>query len=308
MGIRLNNQQMIGKTFGYLTVFSVRRERISNKTRVIYKCKCKCGSIIEVRRQNLLKPGLHSCGCARKEIADKYLSKNIDNQKFGRLTVIHQNKEKTPRTVICKCDCGNYTQVSKTDLMSGHVYSCGCLKKQRISESNTKDYSGYVSKYGVQIGKKVCKNKHNVWQYECKCPLCGNTFIEIPSYIISGHTKSCGCMISSGEKIIRDYLNSHNVQFEQQYTFEDCKYKNELRFDFAVFKQKDGKPILIEYDGKQHFVPIDFFGGEQSFYITKTRDKIKDEYCLQNNYQLIRIPYTETDDEIEKILNDIIAP
>ena len=49
----------------------------------------------------------------------------------------------------------------------------------------------------------------------------------------------------------------------------------------------------IEYDGQQHFEPIDFFGGEEKFKKTIQRDEIKTNYCLVNNIRLLRIRYDE---------------
>lgn len=59
-----------------------------------------------------------------------------------------------------------------------------------------------------------------------------------------------------------------------------------LRFDFYI-KNK----YIIEYDGKQHFQAIDFFGGEEEFYQRREHDLIKNKYCFDNNIPLIRIPY-----------------
>ena len=82
------------------------------------------------------------------------------------------------------------------------------------------------------------------------------------------------------------------IKFIPQYTFNDCKYVYVLRFDFALFK--DNEFIgLIEYDGRQHFEPIDVFGGQEGFAKTKKRDEIKNIYCKTHNIPLLRIPYWE---------------
>ena len=52
--------------------------------------------------------------------------------------------------------------------------------------------------------------------------------------------------------------------------------------------------ICIEFDGSQHFYPFDdseYYKNE--FVKLQLNDKIKNEYCLNNNIKLIRIPYTE---------------
>lgn len=59
--------------------------------------------------------------------------------------------------------------------------------------------------------------------------------------------------------------------------------------------------ICIEYNGEQHYQPIDFFGGEASFQKQQERDARKEIYCLENNIVLIWIPYWQYD-EIDNIL------
>lgn len=65
--------------------------------------------------------------------------------------------------------------------------------------------------------------------------------------------------------------------------------------------------MLIEYQGKQHYEPIEFFGGIKAFKKQKKRDAMKKEYALKNNIQLIEIPYTEkTYEDIKKYLSKYI--
>ena len=59
----------------------------------------------------------------------------------------------------------------------------------------------------------------------------------------------------------------------------------------------------IEFDGKQHFQPMEFFGGMKAFESLKINDKIKSDYCEDNYIDLIRIRYDQIDD-IHQILWD----
>jgi len=59
------------------------------------------------------------------------------------------------------------------------------------------------------------------------------------------------------------------------------------------------KNIAIEYHGKQHFEPVDFFGGWEGLYQTQKRDKKKYELCLKNGITLI---YFNFDEKITKEL------
>lgn len=62
--------------------------------------------------------------------------------------------------------------------------------------------------------------------------------------------------------------------------------------------------ICIEYDGKQHFEPIKYFGGITKFEYQKNNDQIKDDYCSKNGIRLMRLPYTLSKEDIkEKIIS-----
>jgi very-short-patch-repair endonuclease len=50
---------------------------------------------------------------------------------------------------------------------------------------------------------------------------------------------------------------------------------------------------LIEYDGEQHFRPVEAWGGEEKFILQKERDMRKDAYCEEKGVRLLRIPYTD---------------
>lgn len=56
-----------------------------------------------------------------------------------------------------------------------------------------------------------------------------------------------------------------------------------MRLDFYLPKHK----VFIECQGRQHFTPVEKFGGEKSFLETQKRDKIKYELCIENNIKPI---------------------
>ena len=100
---------------------------------------------------------------------------------------------------------------------------------------------------------------------------------------------SCGCLNnkSRGEIKIAQILNENNISYKEQYCFQDCKNNHCLPFDFYLPDYN----ICIEYDGKQHFQPVEYFGGEKEFQHTKINDKIKTQYCKDHDIKLVRIPY-----------------
>ncbi len=300
---------MTGQRFGKLTVvkmiYGVKDK--TNRQRTQCECLCDCGNTI-IRNADSLKPNtLCSCGCARKEIGFKN-RKDIVGQKFGRLLVLEDLIDSIPPKIRCKCDCGKEVTLRKGDVMSGHTLSCGCLQAEIASTTNTKDWAGYISDYGVRAIKSVSQNNNGQWLWEFECPLCSKHFITLPAKVANGHITSCGCRVqSSKESLIENYLIQFNIDYKTQYTFEDCKNKYVLRFDFALFKDTN-LIYLIEYDGQQHYIAKDFFGGQAGLGLTQYRDQIKNKYCKENNIPLLRLKYDLKDSEIkEKILN-IINP
>jgi len=110
--------------------------------------------------------------------------------------------------------------------------------------------------------------------------------------------------MSKGEILIEDYLRKHNILYEEQYGFIDLKADNnrhKLKFDFAIFIDST-LHCLIEFDGKQHSQPVEFFGGDKAFETLQENDNKKNEYCKNNGYYLIRIPYEDLNN-INDILN-----
>lgn len=49
--------------------------------------------------------------------------------------------------------------------------------------------------------------------------------------------------------------------------------------------------ICIEFDGKQHYEPVNYFGGEEKFKLRQKLDIIKNHYAQHNGFLLLRISY-----------------
>lgn len=98
---------------------------------------------------------------------------------------------------------------------------------------------------------------------------------------------SCNTVKSKGEISIMETLDKLKIKYNHQARFNGCKRKSKLSFDFYLPEYN----MCIEYDGIQHFKPIEFFGGKEYFKIQLMNDQIKEDYCKDNNIKLLRIPY-----------------
>lgn len=118
------------------------------------------------------------------------------------------------------------------------------------------------------------------------------------------HTNmGCGCPTccsSRGEEKIGIFLNNRNIEYIFQH-FVKIDNSNHY-FDFYI----PSLNLMIEFDGKQHFEPIKFFGGKKAFDETVKRDNIKNIYCTQQKISLLRIPYNQVDC-IEEILEEKLS-
>lgn len=89
---------------------------------------------------------------------------DLTGQQFGRLTVLKRDENKGKFiTWLCQCDCGNTTIVRGTDLKSGKILSCGCLRKSGCHRSHNMTNTRLYRIWGNI--KSRCTNK-NVRQYK----------------------------------------------------------------------------------------------------------------------------------------------
>ena len=106
---------------------------------------------------------------------------------------------------------------------------------------------------------------------------------------------------SLGEIAVERYLTKRGIKFKPQYSFPDCKFIGILVFDVNV---DEGKKQLIEFDGIQHFEPVELYGGMKAFRIQLEKDNRKANYCLEKGYSLIRINNL---DRVEEDLDQLLA-
>ena len=133
-------------------------ERIPQTSPVQWKCRCDCGKIVNVRGAYLRNGQTKSCGCERVKAGRIQGKKNINDltgQIFGFLTVVKDTGKRQNKNVIwlCKCKCGNETEVITSNLHDGSTQSCGCIKKsfgeEKIESILKENNIQYVSEFCV---------------------------------------------------------------------------------------------------------------------------------------------------------------
>ena len=99
---------------------------------------------------------------------------------------------------------------------------------------------------------------------------------------------------SYGEYLLSLILDKYKIIYIRQMTFDGCKDKKALPFDFYLPDYN----LCIEYDGEGHYEPC---FGEDSYLKTMLHDSMKNWYCKWNNIDILRIPYWERNN-LEKFL------
>lgn len=224
----------------------------------------------------------------------------VHGNKYDYSKVIYKNSQ-TKVCIICS-DHGEFWQTPPGHLSGKGCRLCGYVSNGLIFTKSIYDF--------IAEAKRVHGNKYDYSKVEyihCESKviiLCSRhgEFWQAPS----NHLKGAGCPMcrsSRGENKIRFFFKNKNILLEEQKTFDDCKNKIRLRFDFYLPEYN----TLIEFDGIQHFKPHSFSSDQsietkkKNLEIVKQRDMIKDKYCCSNNIQLLRIRYNQFK-SIENIL------
>ena len=98
-----------------------------------------------------------------------------------------------------------------------------------------------------------------------------------------------------GENRIKEFLETKKVKFKHQYPVKSIQ----KRYDFCIFIH--GIRLMIEFDGEQHFQPVEQWGGEEAYQKQKLVDKEKTEWCEKHRIPFLRIRYDQ-----KPIINELV--
>lgn len=199
--------------------------------------------------------------------------KDLTGIRFGRLVVLKEAGRDYDGHVMweCQCDCGNICVTSGKRLLNGTTKSCGCFAREMAFERKFKDITG--QRFGKLIALRWFKNEDEKITWECKCD-CGNTTYVSSGNLLSGHTKSCGCLQkeknNEAHKKYNEYYICGDIVFVKFINYNEyflcdledwdnlkeycwykdiggyavsLKHKKTIRFHRIVMNCKDGEQI-----------------------------------------------------------------
>lgn len=225
------------------------------------------------------------------------MGKFIDetNNQYGRLLVLERakNEKLNKWQWKCQCQCENKTIVyaDGADLRRGHTTSCGCLRRERVSQVTVKDLTGKIfGELEVLSRDMNYQGKGVETHWICQCNACGNVKSISRGTLVDRHGVSCGCLNSKGEYKISKLLNQYGINYIKEFKFSDHQNR---RYDFALIGKNGQVVRLIEFDGIQHYHKPNQWLWSQNLSLEeqKARDKEKNQIAKEKNIPLIRIPY-----------------
>jgi len=128
-------------------------------------------------------------------------------------------------------------------------------------------------------------------------------FIDIPRYSFSENPKVIDTIISlsrEAENTVREemgipkvgegWVSETELYYKIKGYFPNIEVINHARPDWINRQHLDifipSLKIAIEYQGSQHFKPIEYFGGEKGYQATLKRDSLKRRRCKANGYPI----------------------
>lgn len=250
----------------------------------------KHGPFLQRPESHWMGQGCKKCGNERHKYSQEEVLKKFKKIHGDFYDYSKVNYKRSDAYIIIVCpNHGEFLQKP-----SGHWNGAGCLKCSREARKMTRDK--FISKSEKIHNFKFDYSKINFidlkTHIEIMCPKHG-PYLSTPTNHLQGW--GCpSCRESKGEKKIRNVLEEYNFVFNTQYTFKDCVNPDttrQLRYDFYIPKLN----LVIEYDGVLHFKAIEHFGGAEALERRQFLDNIKNQYCINNNINILRIPYWKYD-------------
>ena len=303
---------------------SIEKQKKNGKTRNICTLECACGNKFTKEWTHVMHDKRLLCPtCARNEQTKKKREER-DSDAIKKIESFGYHFEEYPKHIfgnelveVIQNKTGYKVMVTATQLehrKQNNVFSEDTNKHNLLYNINKYIENNDFDCEAIRIAeeKEKCGGKLSWIEMRCSC---GRLFYitSNPSKLkrCGGKCSFCNQSISINERKVKDFLDGLNIKYKMQYTFNSCRNKKPLHFDFHL----DDYDILIEIDGEQHFEAVRFGGisedkAIENFKKQQLKDKIKDDFCKKNHIPLLRIPYWEFNNEetYKQIILNFIKP
>lgn len=271
---------------------------INNQTKIDFKCKV-CNIIHKIKPYSIFN-GWNGCiHCLNKKFNNESIDIQLKNKSIKRI----QNyiNAKTP----IKFKCLKCSFVWKTRPSCIIRYNHGCTNCQNRSKLNNKIIDTKLKFRKIQ---RLSPYKSTRSKMKFKCTICKNIWIANTNSVLNNGRGCPKCCLGKSEKNVMNLIKKY-IKYDCLISHKLIKINNKKYFpDFYL--EINNKKIIIEYNGEQHYKPVQFNGisKNKSIYLfkkQKIRDKIIKKYCNINNIILLEIPYFWKENKIIKTLTKL---
>lgn len=297
MGKKLTTEEFVNRAKLIFPEYNFDKVNYINiSTKVLVECP-KHG-IFEAIPYNMINSNHSGCPKCALENASKRLSRGTDKFKKSAIKIfLNYNYDEVEyvnqyKKIRLTCEHGHKFETRPKDLLSGH--GCPICSRNKIKNQNLQRF--------IELSKEIHGDKFdyttlkfNGYQQPMTiiCPIHGMVSISPQNHLLGPGCPKCGQSI--GELKVEEYLKKLGINYKKEYPIEYAGNKSGKAYiDFYL----PDLNTFIEFNGKQHYIPIEHFGGQLIFDKQVERDNYIDEYCKKNNINLITIKYNENINEI----------
>ena len=268
-------------------------EYTDSKTKIACRCKIDNNEFYAIPSSLLAGHGCPECYRKKQTLEENDFLKRINEQNLNIEILTPYTKVTSDYQCRCKT-CGHIWYANGSSIIQGRVGCKECYRRNKTltHEEFVKEISEINSDIEI-IGEYI----KSTIPIKCKCKICGHIWETRSSNL---HYTGCpACKISHGERLIKTFLENNKISFCCQKKYKTLLGINgkKLSYDFYLPEYN----LLIEFQGKQHEQPIEYFGGEEKFKVQQEHDRRKREYAKLHNINLLEIWYYDINN-IKKIL------
>jgi hypothetical protein len=210
------------------------------------------------------------------------------------------------------CNCGHDIEMTLNSVASGSWCSYCCIPQLKLCENEDckhcfeKSFASHPRIKYIDESEKntnfrfIFKGSDKKFNFKCEN---GHIFQKQISCITSKLSTWCPKCTNKTEKKLYEELSKIYPELLIQYRADWCKNEDTkcyLPFDYVL----EDKKIIIELDGKQHFIQVKNWAKPEE---TRIRDKLKMKKANDNGYSVIRILQVDVNEDKYNWLDELKA-
>ena len=259
---------------------------------------------------------------------------------------IVERNENTPRQVFqqsnakwfFRCDaeaCGHVFESTLKNIVGNDRWCPFCSNKQLCADEGceacfAKSLASWEARtarglkrdcwvvdWNKKTPRQVFRQSSAKFSFRCDVEACGHVFESTLNNIVGRGSWCPFCATSRGNAAVSRYLREQTIDLvqskicvvEEEKCFPDCVSPKlrPLRFD-ATVSFMEGRRLLVEFDGIQHFEYVPHFHrSPEDMGRQRIHDAIKTKFALENGWVLLRIAYTDIERVEDLVRNGLEA-